>query len=74
MVENGIAIDFSLHKNFHRQFGRKNTLNDFILYIEQLETSENPALDLANLKQLKDYLYNLRPILDDHLPKANFGK
>lgn len=67
--ENGIAIDVNFHKEFHHRFGHKTTLDDFLIYLTQLEISENTSLDMANLKKLKNYLISLGPILNCYLRK-----
>jgi hypothetical protein len=72
ILENGIAIDASLHKEFHHKYGRKSTLQNFIHYLGDLETSQNVSFNLANLRKLKDYLSNIEPILDNYLTKQEF--
>jgi hypothetical protein len=74
ILENGIAIDASLHKDFHRNYGRKSTLQDFIHYLSDLELSHNNSFDLARLRKLKHDLSNLKPILENYLTKLQEKK
>jgi len=68
---NGISIDIFFHLDFHHKYGFTTTIDDFISYIETLEFVSEIELDCSHLNDLKNWLYEIKPILQSRLNENN---
>lgn len=52
---NGIPLDKTLHRDFHKKFGQKTTPKDFVQYLGLLQRSDT-SLNIANLYRLMEWI------------------
>jgi hypothetical protein len=65
---NGISINVEFHREFHKKYGRTTTVDNFIEYVQFLQTEKTRQLDQNQLNYLRSYLLKIRPLLISLLP------